>query len=622
MPLHNNAKPLPPKFSDAYRDFGYQISKVKDSPLEAIRGGKLKMYAVKESTEFIDISDTLGRIEDAYQAFKKICEKPISHLKAINEVKPIETVKRVGYESIPYLASHSEDWLAITAKGLKPKRLFSRAEDDDFQIYENRFVKTALDWTCNFLSRNRTDLQDKLNNIKDILDSGVQTDSFGFDKGFAQAVNELINKQNNVGYENLSKKVVYAEKLYIKTTYLWKKYQFLHQSKLYKYLRGAKNVTKPINETNILLMEKSYNVIFELWKYIQKPTNLVEKDIVNPEDLTEQRDEYRLFCNTLCEYAAYRMNFKQMGKGVFRRDSDDIKIFVNDEDGNITVAVMDDQKRELEIAPPLECPRDSYENFEYKNQILYWNNETTEKDIDDYCRLFKRQESRGKQQAEEQARYNVLKKAILDKHKQYGVPKVYKIKIFPSFCDVKDDNQTCFSDSMKNDASVFLKDTKNSYAVIALPKCEKNEKILTTYANNNDDEKIAFLPLTMFDINSYRRLQLLFLKLIVNIIGKKDKCPYCGDKMRDINASRAKCTSCGLRVTETICDKPDCNHKFVYLDYEVSQEILDKMKCVEPDDFYAKDSLFKYKNIVELSFNKTIEPLCPKCQITTRQGNK
>ena len=76
-----------------------------------------------------------------------------SHLKAVNEVRPIETVKRIGYESIPYLAAHSEDWLARTASGLKPARLFSRVEDDEFQIYENRVTKTLIDLILSFLRK-------------------------------------------------------------------------------------------------------------------------------------------------------------------------------------------------------------------------------------------------------------------------------------------------------------------------------------------------------------------------------------------------------------------------------------------------------------------------------------
>ena len=125
------------------------------------------MYAVDQSTEVTDWTGTFNQIEEALKDFKAICEKPKSHLKAVNEVRPIDTVKRVGYESIPYLASHSEDWLARTASGLKPARLFSRVEDDDYQIYENRVVKTLVDLIIQFLRKKEKGLKDQCEQLHD-----------------------------------------------------------------------------------------------------------------------------------------------------------------------------------------------------------------------------------------------------------------------------------------------------------------------------------------------------------------------------------------------------------------------------------------------------------------------
>ena len=117
-------QPLSNKYSKAYEQFGYEYQDMEFDEIGSIQLGSLKLYAVDQSTDVRDYTEIFNQIEAAFNSFKAICEKPKSHLKAVNEVRPIETVKRIGYESIPYLAAHSEDWLARTASGLKPARLF------------------------------------------------------------------------------------------------------------------------------------------------------------------------------------------------------------------------------------------------------------------------------------------------------------------------------------------------------------------------------------------------------------------------------------------------------------------------------------------------------------------
>ena len=153
------AQPLPMKYAKVYEQFLYEYQEKKNDEISSIQKGAIRLYAVDQSSEVYDWSEVFNQIENAYSAFKIICEKPKSHLKAVNEVRPIETVKRIGYESIPYLAAHSEDWLARTASGLKPARLFSRVEDDEFQIYENRVVKTLIDLILGFLRRTEKELR-------------------------------------------------------------------------------------------------------------------------------------------------------------------------------------------------------------------------------------------------------------------------------------------------------------------------------------------------------------------------------------------------------------------------------------------------------------------------------
>jgi len=117
------------KYLESYIKFGEQVKWYWDSGetdyVEGIKSKFIQLYATDESTVFEDIMDFLDLIEDTLPRLKRICSKPISHLRSNNEIRPIDTVKRIGYESIPYLASHSEDWQARTASGDLTAQLFN-----------------------------------------------------------------------------------------------------------------------------------------------------------------------------------------------------------------------------------------------------------------------------------------------------------------------------------------------------------------------------------------------------------------------------------------------------------------------------------------------------------------
>jgi hypothetical protein len=473
--------PLPPEFSDTYGEFNRQFLSVKNDPLNAILNGYLRMYAIEKSVKVRDTGEFLKKLRKAYKAFKKICDKPKSHLKAVNEVRPIETVKRVGYESIPYLASHSEDWLALTASGLKPARLFSRVEDDDFQIYENRAVKTAIDLICSFLKRERIALKDKMGQINVII-SINETSSVGFDADFQKAVYELIS-QNIAMDEDLIKECDLAKELYSQVTDLWKKYRGLYQSRLYRYLRRAKPAANPLNETNILLMDKNYNIIFKVWKDIHKETAFKSDEKITDEDFDKRYDSYKSFCKTLCEYTAHRMKFEKKPDGTFYRAADSIRITISDIKNRakeIAVEITCAKKRELKIERGLVCPNfncKDYGNFEHRDGVLYWENTATKEDIEKFCSLLTNKSSRGKEQAKEKKHYIALKGALEQKHREDGPPKTKKIKIIPTFYTIKDETRGKFR-------NYYMENTKtpenDDYAivVIALPKCEDKEKKL------------------------------------------------------------------------------------------------------------------------------------------------
>lgn len=140
----------------------------------------------------------------------------------------------------------------------------------------------------------------------------------------------------------------------------------------------------------------------------------------------------------------------------------------------------------------------------------------------------------------------------------------------------------------------IVEETDAMKIIIALPKVDEDEQKLVDYAFF-DDERIMFLPLSMYDINSFRRMQNVLLRQIVNL--NKDKCPYCGGAFRKVN-NRNICDNCNqLIVTSTVCPEDDCHHEYKYLGYDLPDSTIKKMENLDANSFYQKDSILQYKNV-------------------------
>jgi hypothetical protein len=619
--LNSICQPLNEKFAASYIEFAYGINKALEGgvePLDAVLTKQAVIYAVEQSTEVEDIREFLRIIEDAVSHFKRICEKPRSHLKSANEVRPIDTVKRVGYESIPYLASHSEDWLAKTATGLKPARLFSRVEEDEYHIYENRVVKTLIDKIYSFLKASRDELMDKESQINSVINSQVQTSSFGFDVGFAKAVSKIFDMDSDVhGDKKRNISLDLAKQQRETATKLYKKFRDLKKSRLYRLLSKTKPVKSPLNQTNILLMDKDYSVAYKLWSKTERYAKQKTKVDVKPQNTQEQYTAYFQYCSVMVGFAAHHMGFERVADhaSAYERGTDNLRLTIAQEDGYFTFQVRDASRRQWSVSGDYKLPDRTTEKFYRNGNTLFWDNDVTAEDIDAYCSLLKTRGSRSKEQSEERRYYTSLKTALDNENRTYGEVKISAVAVLPTMCEIDDASRNAFYDTAIATADKILKANQAiSYAVIALPKIESNEKKLTNYGRESID-KIMFLPITAYDINSYRRIQLLLLRMIHEL--DMGRCPCCGNEQReDARGMICKKGECNLITTKTQCSH--CKKKYAYIhynnNYNTNYDLIERIKRIDKSDFFATDTAYQYKDIVNLTVrDDKIIPICPHC---------
>ena len=609
-------KSLQKKYARAYDQFFYEYSNRKSDEINCIKEGSLRLYAVDESTYIEDWTEVFNEIRLAIPDFKYICSKPKSHLRSVNEIRPIETVKRVGYESIPYLASHSEDWLARTASGLKPARLYSRVEDDDFQIYENHVVKTLIDTILRFLRKTRRTLHNQVGQLTGILSSTYQTNSFGFDAGFSKAVKEMLSS-DSTSDDNRQKSLELAERLQKEADTLIKQYISLRKTRLYRYMKKAKPVTNPLKETNILLMDRHYKVIFKLWRDIHHAVApKVMEDEANIADEEKSRN-YQQFCATLCGFTAHVLGFELYDEGHYRRTSDNIDLSISCTDDMTVKGILSEvEPREVTVPQEIDVPIESgmeMFRFSLNGNILSWPNDITDEEIESFCSTFKKLKGDGREKSENKRRYIKLKEYIDNIQRHYEAPRHSSILIVPVSVELDKENSVSFEHYVDEYGRMERKKDGDQEVVIALPCCNENEQMITGYSKRGDGISVSIVPLTMFDINSFRRVEKILYRQILRL--GKQRCSNCGGSLRAYD-SQYICDSCGgLAVTKTRCPNKECGQEYLYMRYtDVNEQKLEKMRKIQKDDFYQWDSRFQYKDIVEMKITSNgISPICPYC---------
>jgi len=315
---------------------------------------------------------------------------------------------------------------------------------------------------------------------------------------------------------------------------------------------------------------------------------------------------YSVYCRTLCGYAAHVLGFDIHDDGLYFRKADNLEISIRNEHGNIGINLRDRERISTTLPREIKMPiaaSSQFKKFFYDGKNLSWENDVTDNEIDEFCSLFKTRESRGKEQSDEKHSYALLKQFLLQQKARQQAVHNSGLLIIPSAVELDSESRLPLAAAL---SEVSVSDTQ---IVLALPLCEEGEQKATRYSKGISDGPLV-LPLTMFDINSYRRIQNLLLRHIISL--GKDLCPSCGNNMRVVGDQKI-CDNCYQQLmTKTVC--PECRHEYRYISYSLSDDTIKKMLAVDEHSFFKRDSLFQYKDVVEMSVSSgKLRTICPKC---------
>jgi len=171
---------------------------------------------------------------------------------------------------------------------------------------------------------------------------------------------------------------------------------------------------------------------------------------------------------------------------------------------------------------------------------------------------------------------------------------------------------------------IFNKDV--TYKICLVFGCEnlyETEQLANFYSRFDSNEYLFAAPqnmetmdslyLSIFDIESFRRIQQIILRGMVESDRQNDMCPFCGAVLHAVEKNSHECTRCHTVIARKTCSNTDEQYWETSLqNYNLIRKRNERKSANDKllTEKYAEARLF-YRNITPL--NLAGDLICPKC---------
>lgn len=231
---------------------------------------KLKHVQTTETKKFED--HWILAIESYYPYVDKIIRNYKSALRVEEEVVIVEKAKKTTSRTVRHLAANTH-LLKLPEAGqprteVMPKKLLVEYSEDEYGIYENRFVATLVHRLVDFVSRRVQILEEdvntkKISELNNTIELEIENSKYeiNIDLKEVQTIDEGQIEEDN-------------RKLLFRAQELHKKLANALNSEFIKTMRNYKRVRSPIMKTQIILKNTNYRNCYLLWQYLDQYSSL------------------------------------------------------------------------------------------------------------------------------------------------------------------------------------------------------------------------------------------------------------------------------------------------------------------------------------------------------------
>lgn len=322
----------------------------------------------------------LEKMEETLPYLDNIMRNPKKFIVNEEEVVKIEKSKKVTVESIRHLTQHTsyiQSYDEATGE-VKPSKILNINKEEDFEMYENKFIYTLLVNMKMFIARvsplsiNGSSLVSS-KKIKYSATTKIKSEKVGIDITLDALTNENLSPTNSSG-ASISSRI---NKVSLELD------NFMN-SDLIKALERAHTsfVRSPIKRTNVILKNPNFQKAMELWTFLEAYdfNNVTEENI---DDDYEDTSDYRSSMNEsfLLDYLV--MNEMLQGKHSDEEESDISKFYINK-----VIKSFVDNNNETSEEQFIKILRDEFKEIRRVKDIkLNRIRKIYQKDLDNYNKM-------------------------------------------------------------------------------------------------------------------------------------------------------------------------------------------------------------------------------------------
>lgn len=221
---------------------------------------------MKGSSFFND--EWVKAIENCVYELGQIVNNPLEVTKTEGELTPVELAKKINYESIQHLSSHSQYVKDIDEEGnVVPAKILSQFHKEEIHTYENRFIATFIRRLVLFVEKRYEFIKTTVNfDTKDVM--YIKNKSIVDGEEVTIETKVTKKKQNEDAQSKIGRE-------FVKRVEDMRRYvNYFYNSPFMKELKTEKNVRKPILQTNIIRKNPLYHKCYETFLFIERFSQL------------------------------------------------------------------------------------------------------------------------------------------------------------------------------------------------------------------------------------------------------------------------------------------------------------------------------------------------------------
>ena len=255
-----------------YRRYIEKMESIKDPYFknvnEDLYNGQNSYLRIRMKGSSVFNDEWITTIENCVYELGQIVNNPLEVTKTEGEITPIELARKINYESIQHLASHSQYIKDIDENGnVMPAKILAQFHKEELHTYENKFIATFIRRLVLFVEKRYDFIKNTVNfDTKDVM--YVKNKSIVDGQEVTIETKVTLKKANEDAQSAIGRE-------FVKRVENMRRYvNYFYNSPFMKELKTEKNVRKPILQTNIIRKNPYYRKCYETFLFIEKFSSL------------------------------------------------------------------------------------------------------------------------------------------------------------------------------------------------------------------------------------------------------------------------------------------------------------------------------------------------------------